>query len=142
MKLKIKLIDKNAKLPTKAHLTDACFDIYSNTNIKINPKETQLIHTGFKTEIPQGYFAPVFARSGLATKKGLRPSNCVGVIDSDYRGEWLVCLYNDSNEPQIIQCGDRIAQFTLLPVLDIDIEQVETVSDTLRGKGGFGSSGK
>ena len=105
------------------------------------PGTTMKIGTGIAAEIPEGYFGAVFARSGLATKKGLRPANCVGVIDSDYRGEIIVALHNDSKEPQTIQAYERIAQIVILPYLDVSFEIVDELSDTERGEGGFGSTG-
>ena len=154
----LKKISKDATLPTKAHDTDACFDIYADCSttmyfddeagkwkykeVRIQPGSFATIHTGFCTEIPKGYFATVFCRSGMGIKKHTRLCNSVGIIDSDYRGEWLVALHNDGSEPQIIKHGDRIAQFTLLPVLDLNIEEVDKLNDTDRGEGGFGSSGR
>lgn len=150
-------------VPTKAHPTDACFDIYldepnacydieveedgviktiSTPGIEIPPyTATVPLHTGFATEIPEGYFCSVFARSGLGIKKNLRPSNCVGIIDSGYRGEWLVALYNDSDKTRYLHHGDRVAQFAILPVPEVYLEEVEELDDTERGTGGFGSSG-
>lgn len=167
MNIKIRKISENAILPTKAHDTDACFDIYANISdaeicydceldessgvvdfiahkgsTKIVPGESVVISTGFCTEIPKGYFAAVFCRSGMGIKRHLRLSNSVGIIDSDYRGEWKVALHNDGTESQIIHHGDRIAQFTLLPVLDVNLEESDELNDTDRGDGGFGSSGK
>lgn len=164
--IKIKKVDKNTILPTKAHSTDACFDIYANligekyndlvldeytgeinsveykNAIKIYPGKAACIRTGFCTEIPEGYFAPVFCRSGMGIKRQLRLCNSVGIIDSDYRGEWLVALYNDGDNPQVINHGDRIAQFAILPVLDVNLEEVTELTNTDRGEGGFGSSGR
>ena len=147
--LKIKRVTETAKLPTKAHPTDACFDLYCDEDIKegdkyivIPARESVILHTGIQTEIPVGYFAPVFSRSGMGFKQDIRLANCVGVIDADYRGEWMVKLVNDSNEPRIIQSGDKIAQFTILPVLDIQLEEVDELETTERGTGGFGSTGK
>lgn len=164
MNINIKKLTDTATIPTKAHDTDACFDIYADcpddryfdvvvnefTNapdfieadgIIIKPGEWKTIHTGFCTEIPEGYFAPVFCRSGMGIKRHLRLSNSVGIIDSSYRGEWLVALHNDGTETQIIKHGDRIAQFAILPVLDIQLNEVTDVSETDRGSGGFGSTG-
>lgn len=159
MNVKIKLLSTEAKIPTKAHSTDACFDIYACepdavyrewngglevkevNGLKIRPHETVKIHTGFATEIPVGYYAAVYARSGLSTKQGLRPANCVGVIDAAFRGEWIVALHNDSSETRIVKHGDRIAQFAVLPVLDIKLEESNELNSTERGTGGFGSSG-
>ena len=92
-------------------------------------------------EIPEGSFGAVFARSGLATKKGLRPANCVGVVDSDYRGEIMVALHNDDKELQTIQAYERIAQLVILPYLNVSFKEVDKLSDTERGEGGFGSTG-
>lgn len=141
LELKLKKITSTAITPTKAHDTDACFDIYANSEAIIRPNETVLIHTGFATDIPHGYWGAVFARSGMATKRGLRPANCVAVIDESYRGEWLVALHNDSDEDQAVHIGDKIAQFTLLPYFDTKITEVGELNNTERGAGGFGSSG-
>lgn len=159
MNVKIKLLSPEAKIPTKAHASDACFDIYAcepdavyrewngglevkeANGLKIRPHETVMVHTGFATEIPVGYYAAIYARSGLSTKQGLRLANNVGIIDCDFRSEWLVPLYNDSSETRIIKHGDRIAQFAVLPVLDIKLEETNELSSTERGEGGFGSSG-
>lgn len=144
--VQIKRCSETAFLPSKAHSTDACFDIYADlgetSSVSIPPYCSASIRTGFCTSIPVGYFAPVFARSGLACKRGVRLANSVGVIDSDYRGEWLVVLYNDSDEIQTIHHGDRIAQFTLLPVITTELIEVKELDETERGSGGFGSSGK
>lgn len=148
MNIKITL-EQNVKLPTKAHETDAAFDIYATSNknsesgeYKIEPGKAMIIDTGIRTEIPAGYYAAVYVRSGLGIKSQLRPSNCVGIIDSDYRGEWKVALHNDSDEVRVIAPGDRIAQFIIHEVLPVTLEQVNELSDTERGAGGFGSSGK
>ena len=163
MNIKIKKIRDSAIMPTKAHDTDACFDIYADLKgrsfldfdldspgsdlitvddaVKIAPGEWLSISTGFCTEIPEGYFAPVFCRSGMGIKRHLRLCNSVGIIDSSYRGEWVVALHNDGNTSQVIHHGDRIAQFTILPVLDINLEEVDNISDTDSGSGGFGSTG-
>ena len=157
--VKIVRIAPDVVIPTKAHDTDAGFDLYAYCpdatfyswesgcqlnvkGVKVRPNETYKFHTGIKLAIPDGYWGGIYARSGLATKCGLRPANCVGVIDSSYRGEWMVALYNDGEETQIIHHGDRIAQFTLLPVLDVKLDEVEELNETERGQGGFGSSGK
>ena len=107
----------------------------------IIPHKTVKIPTGFATNIPHGYWGAVFARSGLATKQGLRPANCVAVIDEPYTGEWLVPIHNDTNETQIIHHGDRIAQFTLLPYFNTNLIEVDELDSTDRGSNGFGSSG-
>lgn len=154
--LNIHLMDDTAKLPTKAHGEDAAFDLYADepnelyyspaqnlyNGMLIKPHNTVMIHTGLQMEIPTGYWGGIYARSGLATKQGLRPANCVGVIDSNYRGEIMVAIHNDTNDCQIIHRGDRIAQFMLHEVIPTEINVVDSVSDTDRGNGGFGSSGK
>lgn len=143
MEIKINKLYENVILPKKAHPEDACFDIYAyipNKYISIRPGQSALIRTGFKTEIPTGYYAPVYCRSGMGINRHLRLSNSVGIIDSNYRGEWMVSLYNDSDEEQIIYNGDRIAQFTLLPVLEINLVE-DDLTETDRGNGGFGSTG-
>jgi dUTP pyrophosphatase len=92
-------------------------------------------------EIPEGYWGGIYARSGLATKMGLRPANCTGIIDSDYRGEVIVALHNDTDEAQVINSGERIAQFVLMPQLLVNFEETDNLTDTKRGEGGFGSTG-
>ena len=148
LELKFKRLTNTMTVPTKAHPTDACFDIYadalsfrSDGEIYIAPPETVKIPTGFATSIPQGYWAAIFARSGLATKQGLRPANCVAVIDEPYTGEWLIPIHNDTNEIKVVHHGDRIAQFTLLPYFDTNLIEVNELDSTDRGSNGFGSSG-
>lgn len=111
-------------------------------SIYISPHETIKIPTGLAMELPEGTFGAIFARSGLATKEGLRPSNCTGVCDSDYRGEYIVALHNDSNMSRLINPGERIAQLVLLPYIPIEFKEVDKLSDTDRGFNGFGSTGK
>ncbi len=143
MDIKIKKLTEMAVMPTKAHSTDACFDIYAvlDKDIYILPGQSATIHTGFATDIPEGYFATVFPRSGMGINRHLRLSNSTGIIDSSYRGEWMVALHNDGEDTQIIHHGDRIAQFTILPVLDVVLQEVNELNETERGNGGFGSSG-
>ena len=142
--VKIMRMSETAIIPKKAHSTDACFDLYADIEsaLTIKPHDTVKVGTGIATEIPVGYWAAGFARSGIATKQGLRPANCTMVIDADYRGEWIVALHNDTEIEQTINPGDRIAQAMILPVLEIELEEVESLNDTDRGAGGFGSSGK
>ena len=92
--------------------------------------------------VPDGYFGAILARSGLATKQGLRPANCVGVCDSDYRGEYIIAIHNDTDQPRIIENGDRIAQLVIMPYLSVSFSEVDELSETARGDGGFGSTGK
>ena len=101
-----------------------------------------MLHTGIAMETPIGYYAAIYARSGLASKQGLRPANCVGIIDAAYRGEVMVALHNDSDETRIVHHNDRIAQMAILPVLDAKLVEADKLSETERGSGGFGSSGK
>ena len=151
MEVKVKLLTSTAKLPTKAHATDACFDIYADymtedsdtRNYIIEPGRWKNIHTGISTEIPVGYFAAVYGRSGMGIKQHLRPSNCVGIIDADYRGEWMVCLHNDGKDVMEIKPGDRIAQFCLQEVLPVELVVVEDeLTSTERSTDGFGSTGR
>ena len=161
---KIQRLTDTAKLPTKGHKDDACFDIYADIpdetyltsyddacfgyhsveeskGVKIQPHQTVIIPTGFATEIPHGFWGAIFARSGLASKQGLRPAQGVPVIDESYRGQWFIPLHNDGNEVQIIHHGDRICQFMLLPYFDTNLIEVNNLSKTDRGEGGFGSTG-
>ena len=141
--MKIKLLSNLATVPTRGSEYAAGYDLYAavpETTI-IPANSVEKIPTDIAIEIPEGFAGLILARSGLATKEGLRPANCVGVIDADYRGEWIVALHNDSTETQIIRHGDRIAQAMILPVLPTTFEQVEELPDTERGVGGFGSSG-
>lgn len=112
-----------------------------DTPVTINPNETVLIHTGLAMEIPEGLVGLVYARSGLASKRGLAPANCVGVIDSDYRGEVMVALHNYSNIAQTIEPGERVAQMVIAPYISAEYVEAESLSDTDRGTGGFGSTG-
>ena len=135
-------------MPTKAHDTDACFDLYAPIGTRkgdffwVPAHSSVMVDLGFATEIPEGYFAAVFPRSGTASKKHLRNSNCVGVIDAGYRGTCKVSLHNDSDQDQMVSYGDRIAQFCILPVLETNLSLVYSLEGTERGEGGFGSSGQ
>ena len=145
MKINFKKLNKNAEIPTLGSEYSAGLDLYAvcdgSTNIEIFPGETKKVGTGIAIEIPEGFFGGIFARSGLSTKKGLRPANCVGVIDSDYRGEIIVPLHNDSDIPRVINDRDRIAQLIILPYLQVEPLEVENLSMTHRDVGGFGSTG-
>ncbi len=141
--MRIKRLSENAKVPTKGSQHAAGYDLYSTETVSIRPHETALIGTGWAMEFPIGYFGAIYARSGLATKEGLRPANCVGVIDSDYRGEVKVALHNDTNTLKTITAGDRIAQLIIMDYFFVsDFEEVNVLSDTSRGEGGFGSTGE
>ena len=144
MIIKYKKTKKEAIEPTKGTSQAAGYDLYipnTQTSILIQPHSTFLIDTGISMEIPEGYFGGIFARSGLAARQGLRPSNCVGVIDSDYRDSVKIVLYNDTDQPQSIESGQRIAQLVILPYLTVDFQEVEELTSTDR-VGGFGSTGK
>lgn len=141
MVVKIKKTDSNAIIPTYGSERAAGCDLYSTSEIDIPVGETKLIGTGVCMEIPDGYVGLIYARSGLATNRGLRPANCVGVIDSDYRGEIKVALHNDSKEFQPIYVGDRIAQLVIAPFLNVTFEEVGMLDETNRGENGFGSTG-
>ena len=143
MKVKIKKLCENAVLPTYGSLGAAGADLYAclDKDLSIGKGETVLVRTGVQMAIPEGYVGLVYARSGLASKRGLAPANKVGVIDSDYRGEILVALYNQSGETQIIKDGERIAQIVIAPYLKAEFEETDRLSDTDRGEGGFGSTG-
>ncbi len=143
MKLNIKKLNENAIIPTYGTEFSAGADLYNLDNyVVIQPHATTLIHTGIAIEIPEGYCGLIFARSGLATKRGLAPANKVGVIDADYRGEVMVALHNHSDSSAEISPGERVAQLAIVPFLKADFQVVYELSDTLRGTGGFGSTGK
>ena len=142
--MNIKKLNDNARLPTYGSEFAAGADLYAclDGDVTIAPAETLLIHTGLAMEIPTGLVGLIYARSGLASKKGLAPANKVGVIDSDYRGEIMVALHNHSTEPRTISDGERIAQIVFAPYYTADFSVVDELGDTSRGIGGFGSTGK
>lgn len=146
MEIKIQKLYEDAEIPTCGSALSAGMDLYAHLGehemLLIKPHETIKVGTGIAVEPPVGYFGAVFARSGLATKQGLRPANCVGVCDWDYRGEYIVALHNDSEEEREIRNGDRIAQLVFLPYITGEIKVVDELSNTERGDGGFGSTGK
>ena len=142
MKIRVKKLDERAILPTYGTEFSAGADLYNLPEIvEIAPHTTVLIHTGVATEIPEGYCGLIFARSGLATKRGLAPANKVGVIDADYRGEIMVALHNHSDSSATVEPGERVAQLAIVPFLKAEFEQADELSDTVRGAGGFGSTG-
>ncbi len=141
MTVKIKKLIPDASLPVYGSADAAGADLCSAETVTIAPGETVLIHTGLAMELPQGYGGFIFARSGLATKRGLAPANKVGVIDADYRGEVMIALYNQSKEPQTVEKGERIAQLVLLPAPQAAFLEAEELQDTARAAGGFGSTG-
>lgn len=144
MKIKVKRVSPTAALPTRGSSAAAGYDLRADVaeDTLIAPGETRLIDTGLQFELPEGYFAGIFARSGLASREGLRPANCVGVCDSDYRGNYMVPLHNDSSETRIIAPQEKIAQMIVLPFLPLSFEEVPELGDSGRGAGGFGSTGK
>lgn len=143
-KIKIKKLTDTAKTPTRGSEHAAGYDLYADVkeDVQIKPHETVKIGTGLAMEVPDGYFGAIFARSGLASKEGLRPANCVGVCDSDYRGEYIVAIHNDSEKTRTITAGERIAQLVVMPYLPVTFDEVTELTDTNRGEGGFGSTGK
>ena len=142
-KIAVKKLDERAVLPTYGSDFAAGADLYAlaDEEIVIQAGETKLIRTGLAMEIPEGYVGLVFARSGLATKRGLAPANKVGVIDSDYRGEFMIVLHNHGQESQVINHGERIAQLVITPVFTPGFTEVSELTDTKRAGGGFGSTG-
>ncbi len=144
MLVQIKKLNGKAIIPTRGSREAAGYDLYacSDEEIKIAPHCTVKVGTGLSVAIPEGYFGAVYARSGLSAKKGLRPANCVGVIDSDYRGELIVALHNDTDAERMIEKNERIAQFVVMPYLSVEFQESEELDDTERGSGGFGSTGK
>ena len=142
--INIKKMNERAVIPTRSSKESAGFDLYcaDESVITIKENETVKIHTGIQMEIPDGYVGLIFARSGLATKNGLRPANCVGVIDSDYRGEIIVALHNDSNIWQYVNPSDRVAQIVIIKYFAPSLLEVSELSSTERNDGGFGHSGR
>ena len=142
--VRLKKLREDAIIPAYGTEFAAGADLYAcmDKDITINPGCTELIHTGIALEIPTGLVGLIYARSGMACKHGLAPANKVGVIDSDYRGEIMVALYNQSNETKVITSGDRVAQIIIQPVTQFEFNEVDELSDTTRGEGGFGSTGK
>ena len=143
-KISVKKLNENAVLPTYGSAFSAGADLYAlaENEIVIGPGETVLVHTGLAMEIPEGYAGLIYARSGLASKRGLAPANKVGVVDADYRGEIMVALHNHSAVVQTVAPKERIAQLVIAPFLKAEFEEAEMLSDTVRGEGGFGSTGK
>lgn len=143
MDIKIKKVRDNAVIPTYGTEFSAGFDLYAclDEDVVLNSFETKLIPLGIALEIPTGHAGFIYARSGLATKAGLAPANKVAVIDCDYRGEVLASMYNQSQEVRVIKNGDRIAQMVIQPYLKVNFIETDELTDTIRGEGGFGSTG-
>ena len=142
-KVNIKKLDPRAVVPTYGSEFSAGADLYAvlDEPAVLQPGETKLIHTGLAMEIPVGFAGLIYARSGLASKKGLAPANKVGVVDADYRGEVMVALHNHSTVAATVENGERIAQLVIAPFLQADFNTVDELNETVRGAGGFGSTG-
>lgn len=144
MEMKIKRLRENAIIPQRATPGSAGYDLCAclDTPEEILPGQTKMIPTGIAIALPEQTAAFIYARSGLATKKGIAPANCVGVVDSDYRGEIMVSLFNHSGEAYTISPGERMAQMVIAPVLTPEVQEADELEDTVRGAGGFGSTGR
>lgn len=144
LKVKIKKLNERAILPTYGSPYAAGADLYAciDEDVTVEPHKTVFIKTGLSMEIPVGFAAFIYARSGLACKRGLAPANKVGVVDCDYRGEVMVALHNHSDKAETVAVGERIAQLVIAPYYTADFEECEELSDTVRGEGGFGSTGR
>ncbi|MEI3227800.1 MAG: dUTP diphosphatase [Lachnospiraceae bacterium] len=140
--VRVKKLRENAVLPSYGSDYAAGADLYACNAVTVEPGATEFVQTGLALEVPAGYAGLVYARSGLACKKGLAPANKVGVIDADYRGEIMVALYNHSSQAVEIEPGERVAQLVITPYLTAVFEETEELSDTVRGEGGFGSTGR
>lgn len=143
MRIPVKKLRPDAKLPTAGSRYAAGYDLHAclDAPVEIPPHATVKIGTGLAIAVPEGWFGAIFARSGLATKQGLRPANCVGVCDSDYRGEYIIAIHNDSGDTRTVSPGDRIAQLVLLPCMAAEFTPADALPDTERSDGGFGSTG-
>lgn len=144
MKVNIKKLTETAIVPDRGSAYAAGYDLFADVKeaLEIVPHATTMVPTGIAMEIPEGYFGGIFARSGLASKEALRPANCVGVVDADYRGEVKVALHNDGDVVRTITPGQKIAQLVIVPFLSVEFNEVEMLNETVRGVGGFGSTGK
>ena len=144
MKINVKKLISTAKLPTRGSEYAAGYDLYAalEETVVIAPHQTVMVSTGLAMEIPEGYFGAIFARSGLASKEGLRPANCVGVVDADYRGPFMIAVHNDSETERKVEPEERIAQLVVMPFLPVEFNTVDELAETVRGEGGFGSTGK
>jgi dUTP pyrophosphatase len=142
--IRVKRIKENAIMPTYGSAEAAGADLYAclAEPVTIQPGSSVFIPTGLAMELPRGYAGLIYARSGLACKRGLAPANKVGVVDSDYRGEFMIVLHNHGDTPQTIAHGERIAQLVITPVFTPGFAEVEELTDTQRSSGGFGSTGK
>lgn len=142
--VKFMKLNSMAKEPTRGSMYAAGYDLSAaiESNVMIPPHMTMKIDTGLAMELPENTFGAIYARSGIATKEGLRPANCTGVVDNDYRGQIIVALHNDSDAMRIVEPGERIAQLVVQPYVSVEFEEVDALNSTDRGSGGFGSTGK
>lgn len=140
--VKVKKMHKDAIVPAQAEPGAAGYDLYAIETKTVNPGETVIFDTGIAFELPIGVFGAIYARSGLSIKQGLRPANCVGVADPSFRGGYMVALYNDSSEAREVSAGDRIAQVVFQPYCEANFKEVNELSETERGNGALGSTGK
>ena len=141
--VRVKKLKENAILPSYGSEYAAGADLYAciDAPVVIQPHETVMIGTGLAMELPEGYAGLIYPRSGISAKRGLAPAKKVGVVDPDYRGEFMVAMHNHSNSPAIVEPGERIVQLVITPFLTADFEEADELSDTVRGDGGFGSTG-
>ncbi len=150
--MRVKRLYPNSKIPTRGSDYAAGYDLYAKNvfldddsadyELQVLPGKTLKVGTGIAVELPKGTFGAIYARSGLGINHGIVPANCVGIIDEDYRGEIVVALHNHSDKPFFFKFGDRIAQLIIQPYIAADVNVVDELSDTDRGNGGFGSTGK
>ena len=141
MNVSLKKLDERAVIPTRGSAEAAGSDLYALDAVSVPAGETVLVHTGIAVAIPTGYAGLIYARSGLATKRSLAPANKVGVIDADYRGEIMVALHNHGNKTEEIAAGERVAQLVVTPFLSVTFDECDSLDETERGTGGFGSTG-
>ena len=142
MEIKVKKLDDRAVIPTRGSSMAAGLDLYAVDGVSVGAGETVLVHTGIALAIPEGYAGFIYARSGIATKRGLAPANKVGVIDADYRGEIMVALHNHSTAAQAVDAGERVAQLVVAPFLPVELVLADALDETERAAGGFGSTGE
>lgn len=144
MNINIKKLNDNAKIPTRGSEYAAGYDLYACTDVPLDiaPHSTIKVGTGLAIQPPKNCFGAIFARSGLATKRGLRPANCVGVCDEDYTGEYIIALHNDTDEMMTVEPYERIAQLVFMPYIPASFTEVDSLDKTERGSGGFGSTGR
>ena len=141
MNVNLKKLDERAVIPTRGSAEAAGVDLYALDTVTVPAGETVIVHTGIAIAIPSGYAGLIYARSGMATKRALAPANKVGVIDADYRGEIMVALHNHGKKEEKVDSGERVAQLVVTPFLPVEFTECENLYETVRGTGGFGSTG-